>query len=358
MKLTLAENIRSWRKQRKMTQEQLADALGVTVGAVYKWESGLSVPELNLIVEMADFFDISVDALLGYQMKDNRLDSIAERLYAYCRTLDPAALAEAEKALGRYPHSFRIVYTCADIYLSYGGSSHDPRLLRRALELLEQARVLLPQNDNPRISEVTICGHMAMVFFHLGEQEKAVELMKRNNAGGHFSEEIGSALAAFMHRPEEAVLFLSEAMVKGMTSLLNATLGYLFVYRSRGDWASALAITALINDLITGLRAEGQPGFMDKTHAEVLLMLAYARAKAGLREASREALKSAAEIAARFDSTPEYSLRTMRFLENTENTSAFDTLGTTAAGSIEYLLELLEDAELSAQWKEITSHEG
>ncbi len=44
MKLTLSENIRSFRKERKMTQEQLATVLGVTVGAVYKWESGLSVP--------------------------------------------------------------------------------------------------------------------------------------------------------------------------------------------------------------------------------------------------------------------------------------------------------------------------
>ena len=70
MKLSLSENIRSFRKQRKMTQEKLAEALGVTVGAVYKWESGQSQPELNLLVEMADFFDISVDALLGYRIKE------------------------------------------------------------------------------------------------------------------------------------------------------------------------------------------------------------------------------------------------------------------------------------------------
>ena len=75
MKLSLAENIRILRKERKMTQEKLAEALGVTVGAVYKWESGQSLPELNLLVETADFFDTSVDALLGYKMNDNRLDS-------------------------------------------------------------------------------------------------------------------------------------------------------------------------------------------------------------------------------------------------------------------------------------------
>jgi transcriptional regulator with XRE-family HTH domain len=67
MKLTatLSKNIRQYRKERKLTQEQFAEVLGVTAGAVHKWEAGLSVPELNLIMEMADFFDLSVDALLG-----------------------------------------------------------------------------------------------------------------------------------------------------------------------------------------------------------------------------------------------------------------------------------------------------
>ena len=39
MENKLAENIRTFRKQRALTQEQLAEVLGVTVGAVYKWEA-------------------------------------------------------------------------------------------------------------------------------------------------------------------------------------------------------------------------------------------------------------------------------------------------------------------------------
>ena len=52
----------------------------MTVGAVYKWESRLSQPELKMIMAMADFFDTSVDVLLGYEMKDNRLQATVERL--------------------------------------------------------------------------------------------------------------------------------------------------------------------------------------------------------------------------------------------------------------------------------------
>ena len=96
------------------------EALGVTVGAVYKWEAGLSQPELNLVAEMADFFDTSVDVLLGYRMKDNNLDSAVDRISQYCRTMNPEALTEAEKTLGRYPNSFKAVYACAQVYLVFG----------------------------------------------------------------------------------------------------------------------------------------------------------------------------------------------------------------------------------------------
>ena len=60
----LSENIRKFRKERGLTQEQLAEVLGVTVGAVYKWEARLSQPELSMVMELADFFDTSVDVRL------------------------------------------------------------------------------------------------------------------------------------------------------------------------------------------------------------------------------------------------------------------------------------------------------
>ena len=43
MQIRLAENIRALRRQHRFTQEQLAESLGVTPGAVYKWEAGVSL---------------------------------------------------------------------------------------------------------------------------------------------------------------------------------------------------------------------------------------------------------------------------------------------------------------------------
>ena len=146
MKINLANSIRKHRKNRKMTQEQLAEALGVSVGAVYKWEAGLSLPELNLIVEIADFFDESVDALLDYDMKDNRQGAIVDRLRTYLNNKDCSGLSEAEKALKKYPHSFDVVYESAQLYQLHGMEQHNENYLNRSIELFEASLLLLAQN--------------------------------------------------------------------------------------------------------------------------------------------------------------------------------------------------------------------
>lgn len=109
MAFALSEHIRSLRKARGLTQEQLAEALGVTAGAVYKWESRLSLPELPMLVQLADFFDTSVDALIGYTIKGNRRDATLARLMDLRHAKDMRGVDEAEKAVMRYPNCFSIV---------------------------------------------------------------------------------------------------------------------------------------------------------------------------------------------------------------------------------------------------------
>lgn len=232
--------------------------------------------------------------------------------------------------------------------------SENIRSLRRQRKLTqEQATVLLPQNDNPRVNEVVICGSMSIAWFLLGERDRALELMKQNNAGGVFNDQIGSCLAIFLGRPKEASLYLSEALTEGMSTLVTTILGYVFVFRSRSDWDSALAITKWGIDLLTGLKAADTPNSLDKTYAEMLALLGCVQAKAGMHSASLESLREAGRIALRFDSTPDYSLKAMRFADAADQTVVFDVFGRTAVESIAGLIGYMDDPELDRQWKEI-----
>ena len=357
MELTLSENIRALRKQRRLTQEQFAEVLGVTTGAVYKWESGLSVPELDLIVEMADFFDTSVDVLLGYKMKDNRIASTLKRIDEYCRSMDPEALAEAEKALKKYPNDFQVVHTCANVYMVFGAGSKDRSRPLRALELLEQARLLISQNTDPKISEFTLFGDMANAYLMLGEYEKCVELLKKHNIDNIFSDQIGVCLTVLLKRPDEGEPFLAKAMIDSLLRLNESVCGCVCVHWSRGKYGLAKEMLEFNIKLLLDIRKEGEPDYTDKLYAELLAMLGYTQLKLGETGTAVENIKNAARIAKRFDAAPNYGINTLRFDVSAENANIHDLMGVTAVESIERSLSLYGDEAVTAIWKEAVENE-
>ena len=352
MKMMLAENIRAFRKKRSLTQEQLAEALGVTAGAVYKWEAKLSIPELELIIQMADFFDTSVDVLLGYEVKDNRLEATVKRLQEYRRSKDWDGLAEAEKALKKYPHSFQIVNASAALYRAFGTDSGDKALFQRALELLEQSRLLLSQNEDPQISEQTIYGRLAQTYLGLGETDKAIELWKAHNSEGVFSPQIGHILAQ-SDRVEDAIPFLSEALTKLLSDLVNTIVGYLNVYMKCGDHASTQGILSWGIGLLQGLREGDKPNYFDKISAVFLAALAASQFLSGQKDEARDTLIKATELAAFFDASPSYDESDIRFITRIESASVHDDMGATAMDGVRNAVSQFDSDAFVALWREV-----
>ena len=64
MKETFSNNLKQFRKQKQLSQEQLAEQLGITTQAVSKWECSLSYPDIDLLPQLADLFGVSIDTLL------------------------------------------------------------------------------------------------------------------------------------------------------------------------------------------------------------------------------------------------------------------------------------------------------
>lgn len=73
------ENLRILRKEKDYSQEYLAEKLGVTRQTISKWENGTAMPDLKKLIELADFFEVSMDDLLGLDYKtinpDSNIDS-------------------------------------------------------------------------------------------------------------------------------------------------------------------------------------------------------------------------------------------------------------------------------------------
>ncbi|NLA72727.1 MAG: helix-turn-helix transcriptional regulator, partial [Clostridiales bacterium] len=65
MIISIGDTIKRLRREREMTQETLADFLGVSFQAISKWERGETYPDITALPSIASFFGVSVDTLLG-----------------------------------------------------------------------------------------------------------------------------------------------------------------------------------------------------------------------------------------------------------------------------------------------------
>ncbi|MBR3469502.1 MAG: helix-turn-helix transcriptional regulator [Lachnospiraceae bacterium] len=360
MEIRLAENIKNYRKQKGLTQEQLAEVMGVSVGAVHKWEAGLSVPELNLIVRLADFFDASVDVLLGYQMKDNRHDAMARRLDDYYNNKDRKGIDEAEKALKKYPNSFQIVFACACIYLGFGAEEGNREFLLKALELLDRSEHLMAQNNDPELSEFVLRGSKGIIYLRLGDVDQALKVFTENNAGGYYNDLIGILYSFFMNRPEEGAPYLSNALLQGISTFMNCSLGYVKLYVSRRDFASAEAFLDWIETILAGLKpdkADRELDYTDATEGILQACRAYVLFSAGKEEPAVKCLKNALEITQRFDEKPNYDASTYRFMEMSGKIGSFNVFGTTAKESLSQMIEKIQDPGFTKLWKDIKHEE-
>ncbi len=68
--INLGLKIRELRKKKGITQEALASALSVSPQAVSKWESGLTYPDMSIIPIIAGYFEVSLDTLFDYDLKE------------------------------------------------------------------------------------------------------------------------------------------------------------------------------------------------------------------------------------------------------------------------------------------------
>ena len=68
----LNENLKQLRKSKGLSQEELAIRLNVVRQTISKWEKGLSVPDADMLIKIADIFEVSVSELLGAKIEEKR----------------------------------------------------------------------------------------------------------------------------------------------------------------------------------------------------------------------------------------------------------------------------------------------
>ena len=111
--------LKTLRKEKNMTQEQLAEHLGVSNRTVSRWETGSNMPDISLLTEIAEFFDVSVPELINGERKS---ENMKEEVKEVAETMSVYAEAEKEKLVKSIRNMSFIGLAALIIYMVLGRS--------------------------------------------------------------------------------------------------------------------------------------------------------------------------------------------------------------------------------------------
>lgn len=241
--MEISQNIRELRRARGLTQEQLAAAMGVSGAAVSKWETGQCAPDLSLLAALADYFEVSVDCLLGHTLRADRLDALLQELKALSDAGDAAAESRAEAILRNYPNSYTAVEGCADAYYSLYCRTEDRRHIERSIELTRRLFALAPgEPDAKRLARMNRLGNQ---YELLNDWKQALQYYTDGNVGKSNDRFIAKCLW-MLGRTEDAIDMLSDTLFYDAFSVFfdTACLAQIWKEQDRPDRAGDLALWA------------------------------------------------------------------------------------------------------------------
>ena len=186
----LGETIRRLRKLHDTTQETLADAVGVTIPAVSKWERGECLPDVTLIVPLAAYFGITTDELLGVSEETKQAkiqkwyDDYLPYLYRMTKEIDQEHFDRLLALMTEYPNDFElmssyIVFAVLDPEF-YGEPDRTEKSRKKNFKKIEECCRTIIDKCTDEIKRQTAFAELAELYASDGRLEEGEKLLTEN----------------------------------------------------------------------------------------------------------------------------------------------------------------------------------
>lgn len=179
--LKLAENIVRMRHEKGVTQDELAAFMGVTKASVSKWETRQSCPDILLLPQLASFFNVTVDQLLGYepQLRKEQIRRIYHRLAKrFEKEPFEEVMEESQKLVKEYYSCYPFLLQICVLWLNHAMLAKDQS---RQKEILEEiaglCRHILENSPNIGICNDAV-GIKAMIDIQAGKAAEVIESLE------------------------------------------------------------------------------------------------------------------------------------------------------------------------------------
>lgn len=328
--------------------------MGVSVGTVSKWESAGSVPDIEMITGLADFFQESVDALLGYTWNHRSAGQTVELL----RTLEKEhryeeGAVEAKKALQKFPNQREVLCECGELlYMSaviqinlHGRRGEAEKNLNLAIDVFQKAAHLMEQSDGSAVGSVKIHQKIGTIYGILGQKKKAVSYLEEHNISNVNDWMISNFLAG-LKQYDRAWDKVAGVFQQRVFEIFQCYWVMHSVLINIGKYDELLKLALWMEQFCLSLQ-DGKASYYIRAEAMAEAMIATIYAYKGAAEQADYApdiwryLQKAVENAARFDADPDYSGRTCFTMQVSE--TVYDGHGESAILAVQGMILCSEE---------------
>lgn len=177
MTISIGQTIKKLRKERNLTQEELAEQLNVTSQAVSKWENETGLPDISQIIPLASVFGVSTDILFGIEgtSADEEALKIVQDAHAMQEYGKPDTYLNSYdmmmEGLKKYPSNLMLLYNCMRLGLMLslpenGDYYVSGRAEEISAEVIRQANLVISYSKN--ISDI-MDAHQTLVMLYSSE---------------------------------------------------------------------------------------------------------------------------------------------------------------------------------------------
>lgn len=206
MELKIGKRIQDFRRQKGLTQEQVAAALNISAAAVSKWETDTTYPDITLLNPLARLLGVSVDVLLDFQSQMTEEECMkrmehADALFASRKWEEGQQYCE--ELLKEFPTDLFLKFRVASTYMQYAGASCEEEIMRRqmerSIELFEESTA----SEQKKVAE-TAWYVLSGLYCMNEEYEKGLEAVEKLPQPDFDARSMKSSILYQMGRIEES----------------------------------------------------------------------------------------------------------------------------------------------------------
>ena len=250
MQIKIGKVIQRLRKERNLTQEQLAKFIGVSTPAVSKWESGNSYPDIELLPLLADFFNVSIDKLLNYKidLSEEEVMKIYKELESGFAKIEIDLSTEEPKEefrqdlesvkklsnmyIEKYPKSYLLKLRICSLYQMYSYKFGKSELNDRVKETTNILEDIVRNTDDIQIKETALI-ILSNAYCMLEDYEKAeLYLNMIHKSIGDTSVNL-AMIYLKQNRLEEAEILLQNKLFSNVFNISMDCKGIINVYKNQ-----------------------------------------------------------------------------------------------------------------------------